>query len=352
MANASEGWHAVQPSGLAAALLALTIIFTPLCIAVVSLRIWLRLAHNCFGLEDWLMCIGALLNLVHNGVIIWGSFTGIGTPDSKLNRAMVMEGFKAVTFWQIFYISNSMFIKISICTQLNRITTNKRCKWFLRCLIALTILITVVAGIVGLIRCRPLSASWDPSTGKCMDQGILSVLTYVVSGINIVVDWSVAIVPVFILWNVQMQKALKIMANVVMGIGALASVATIIRLPYSPAYSAPKDQLHGIGNIILWTVVECSLGIIAGSMPMLRKLFKSLRKDDSSYAAGTNDINLVTIGQIRGKHHPIYDGNVRSVIAAGEDRESDRDDESTRQIIRVTKEVEQTSVIEKYPTSH
>lgn len=108
--------------------------------------------------------------------------------------------------------------------------------------------------------------------------------------------------------------------------------------------------LDGIGNIILWTVIECSLGIIAGSMPMLRKLFKALRKDDSSYARGTDDINLVTIGQVRGKHHPIYDGDVRATVAAGDDRGSDRDDESTRQIIRVTKEFEQISVIEKPPS--
>lgn len=80
---------------------------------------------------------------------------------------------------------------------------------------------------------------------------------------------------------------------------------------------------------------------------MLRKLFKALRKDDSSYARGTDDINLVTIGQVRGKHHPIYDEDVRATVAAGEDRESDRDDESTRQIIRATKELEQISVIEK-----
>lgn len=126
-----------------------------------------------------------------------------------------------MTFWQIFYISNSMFIKISICAQLLRVTDNKRIKMFLWGLIGLTVLITLVAGIIGLVRCRPLSASWDPSTGTCMDQGILSVLTYVVSGINIVVDWSVALLPVIILWNVQMHRTLKIMANVVMGIGAL-----------------------------------------------------------------------------------------------------------------------------------
>lgn len=128
---------------------------------------------------------------------------------------------QSVTFWQIFYVSSSLFIKTSICVQLLRIASNKLCKLFLWCLIALTVLITLTAMIVGLVRCQPLAASWDPSLGTCMDQGILVILTYVVSGMNILIDWSVAIVPVIILWDVQMHRTLKIMANLVMGIGAL-----------------------------------------------------------------------------------------------------------------------------------
>lgn len=60
MTDDSQLWHAVQPSGLSAAMLAITIVFTPLCAAVVSLRIWVRLTSHCFGLEDWLMCIGTV----------------------------------------------------------------------------------------------------------------------------------------------------------------------------------------------------------------------------------------------------------------------------------------------------
>ncbi|QPG93470.1 hypothetical protein C2857_000066 [Epichloe festucae Fl1] len=224
-------------------MLAINIVFTPICTAVVSLRIWVTLTSRCFGLEDWLMCIGALLNLVHNGVVIWGTFTGVGTPDSKLTTAIMIEGAKSVTFWQVFYVSGPLFIKASICVQLLRIANNKLCKMFLWCLIALTVLTTLAAMIVGLIRCRPLAASWDPTLGTCMDQSSLVILTYVVSGMNIIIDWSVAIVPVIILWNVQMHKTLKIMAKLVMGIGALASVATIVRLPYSAAYSKPSDRL-------------------------------------------------------------------------------------------------------------
>jgi hypothetical protein len=46
-------------------------------------------------------------------------------------------------------------------------------------------------------------------------------LTYVVSVANILTDWSVALIPIFILWNLQMAKKLKKMAALVMGVGVL-----------------------------------------------------------------------------------------------------------------------------------
>lgn len=102
-----------------------------------------------------------------------------------------------------------------------------------------------------------------------------------------------------------------------------------------------------LGHIILWTVVECDLGIIAGSLPMLRKLIKSLAKDKSSAkeeTAGNNNIDLVTIGQVKCRHNLIYENNTFMSITGREDNESDgQDDESTRRIIRVTRVVEQTS---------
>lgn len=79
---------------------------------------------------------------------------------------------------------------------------------------------------------------------------------------------------------------------------------------------------------------------------MLRKLFKGLSKDESSYAARvTDDVNLVTIGRIpvRAKHHQIYDNDIHVTVAAGNDEDSAKDDESTKEMIRVTRKIEQTS---------
>ncbi|RSL91148.1 hypothetical protein CEP51_000422 [Fusarium floridanum] len=297
--TAVEEWHAVEPQGLAGAILGVTIAFTILCLLVVGLRVYLRLSTRNFGREDWLMCVGTTINMVHNGIVIWGCYTGIGTRDSKLNTPIMMEGAKAIVFWQIFYVSGSVFIKASICAQLIRISTQRRYKIILYLLIVVSIITTLIAILAVLIRCKPVSASWNPTLGTCIDQSIIIALT--------------------------------------------ASIATIIRMPYSSAYSNSKNLLYNVGNIILWTVVECGLGIIAGSMPMLRKLVKGLSKDESTGKSGTNDLNLVTIGRIKGKHHPIHDTDIQITVIAGDDAETARDDDSTKRMIRVMKTVNQTT---------
>ncbi|KAH8589243.1 hypothetical protein B0O99DRAFT_655550 [Bisporella sp. PMI_857] len=338
MADASLVWKSVQPEGLALAILVITILFTIICSLVVGMRVWIRLKTKLFSLEDYLMCIGMALALAQYAVVMYGCYTGIGTRDAKMGVGTMMEGGKVVLFWQLFYVTSSTFIKASICATLIRVAVQRKYKYILWGLIALTTVANLVAFSAALARCKPIAAGWNPSLGKCLDQSIIITLTYVVSAVNIFTDWSVAIIPIFILWNVQMRRKLKIITGAILAVGILASAATIIRMPYSNAYSAKVNQLHDIGNIILWTVVECGLGIIAGSLPMLRTLFKSLAKDYSSNNGygqykRSDDTKLVTIGRLKGGHDRAHGGAENEVTL---------DSESTRNIITVTRAVEQT----------
>lgn len=55
---------------------------------------------------------------------------------------------------------------------------------------------------------------------------------------------------------------------------------------------------EGIGDVILWTIVECDLALIAGSLPMLRTLFKSI-KGSMQQKSGqhTNSTELLSMGR-------------------------------------------------------
>lgn len=127
-----------------------------------------------------------------------------------------------------------------------------------------------------------------------------------------------------------------------------------------------------MGDFLLWTNFECGLGIIVGSLPMLRKLIKSLASTND-YRNCTPDINLVTIGgkgglesrkqraggRVKANSHPYeaditvmatVDGNDDDDEKYAVDGECDRDsarpgdDESTRHIIHVTRRVESRSI--------
>lgn len=51
-----------------------------------------------------------------------------------------------------------------------------------------------------------------------------------------------------------------------------ASCATIIRLRYLTLYNNQAEFMYSTGSIGLWSIIEESIGIIAGSLPALRPL--------------------------------------------------------------------------------
>lgn len=108
-------------------------------------------------------------------------------------------------------------------------------------------------------------------------------------------------------------------------------------------------MVHNIGNIILWTVVECDIGIIAGSLPMVRQFVKYFRKEEkSSGGAGGDDTELVTIGRVRGRHALAYESEIRRTVSGRDDEGHSIShteggvEESKRGIIKITRAVEQT----------
>lgn len=58
-----------------------------------------------------------------------------------------------------------------------------------------------------------------------------------------------------------------------------ASIASVVRTVYTDAYSSEDNYLYKTGKIVLWTVIECGIGIIAGSLPMVKALTKRRRLD-------------------------------------------------------------------------
>ncbi|KAB2571478.1 hypothetical protein DBV05_g9844 [Lasiodiplodia theobromae] len=154
---------------------------------------------------------------------------------------------------------------------------------FLSCIAALTTDIAVLAW------CKPISATWDKRTGSCADASIITNVSYFISTISIITDFSCAILPVFILSSVQLHLRIKASVAIILALGVVASTATLVRLRYLFSYNNPTDYLYNIANIAIWSIVESGIGLIAGSLPALRPLLRYVPFLGGDSGAGSSD---------------------------------------------------------------
>ncbi|KAI3576205.1 hypothetical protein IWW34DRAFT_808118 [Fusarium oxysporum f. sp. albedinis] len=243
----------IEPHGLGLAQLITSIIFGILTTVVVFLRTFIRVKNGVFGADDTLMVIGYV-----------GFITGMSRVTMQL------------TFRQ----------KILIAV----IPWHRVVAWMT---LAMAVICAMIVFISLFVLCKPLSATWT-GDGKWSPPSALAILACFVSASSILTDIICAALPALMLYKAQMKLATKVSISMVLGLGALASVATIIRMPFVLFYFHPNpDYLcqsflldsksqHRHCHVSLWSTVEAGIGIIAGSLPALRKFVKRWITFDST----------------------------------------------------------------------
>jgi hypothetical protein len=88
---------------------------------------------------------------------------------------------------------------------------------------AMFCIMNLIALLYIIFQCTPVSYAWDTSTpgGKCNPAKYLADIYYATTAVNIATDWFCALLPVPLLWNVQLNRNAKISVGVILGLGAL-----------------------------------------------------------------------------------------------------------------------------------
>ncbi|KAJ5129816.1 uncharacterized protein N7515_005855 [Penicillium bovifimosum] len=79
-----------------------------------------------------------------------------------------------------------------------------------------------------------------------------------------------------------MNRRTKIAVGGILGLGAIASVAVICRIPYL-RYYADENFLYSTYQIAIWSEIEIGVAITAGSLITLRPLFRWLLDEATEY---------------------------------------------------------------------
>ncbi len=101
--------------------------------------------------------------------------------------------------------------KISISLFLLRITILKLQRRIIYTVMCLSVLTGIVFFLVTLLQCKPISFFWNRNQpGKCVNIYVIIGLTYFYSVINAICDFTFGLMPVWLVWGLNMRRSEKL----------------------------------------------------------------------------------------------------------------------------------------------
>ncbi|KAF5491535.1 hypothetical protein CGCS363_v010621 [Colletotrichum siamense] len=273
----------LTPKGLGPAVEFIAIVFGIVCVIVVGLRIYVRAglsgaSTRLWGVEDWLAVIGTVPFIPAVVFAVYASRYGVGSHDADIpSQLYLIRASEYQTYWEVLYFISSTIIKCAIGFTCVRLDRRKRVTVIMGINMAVMVIVAILALVFVFANCTPLAATWNPALGTCQKVISLQTVSYIVSAIQMITDWTCAIIPFFIVAGLQMSQRKKVSVCAILGLGLFASIATVIRMPYLKYYDTakyPTEIGYHLGVISITSNLECALGIIGCSLPPLRKLFK------------------------------------------------------------------------------
>ncbi|CEI70750.1 hypothetical protein FVEN_g769 [Fusarium venenatum] len=243
----------------------------------VLLRVFVRACIvKSFGFDDWCMCSALITFLLFVVSALIGVHYGTGRHREDLDRKQYQ---KAMMYWwwcYIWYCLTMIASRVSIGYFLLRITVRKLDIWIIYSVMCITVSTGVVFFFVTLFQCSPISFFWNQEqSGHCIDIEIIIALTYLYSVFGVISDFTYAILPMFLVYSLNMGHKTKIAVMPVLAMACLASSAVVVRFAFINDFKNP-DFLWATIDIAIWSTTEQGLAVTAGSLATLQPLFRWL----------------------------------------------------------------------------
>ncbi|CAG8077793.1 unnamed protein product [Penicillium olsonii] len=267
-----------------------TAITTAAALIVVCARFYVRifLIRNV-GWDDYVMGLTMLLSAAGFAITV---------PEVKYGagRHVVFVGETASTAMHLNFATQAIYlwaigtVKISIGLFLLRFAGRKGYKWFIWIVMVAMMLYTAICFLTLVFQCKDIRTNWDPTVkSECFSPKQLLILSYTNTALNILTDLIFSILPIFMLRHLQVNRRVKASLICILGLGVFACAAAFVKLSILPSYGRTGDFLWDYSNLTIWVVTECNTGIVAGSLPTLKPLFKKVLGSYASQSKTARD---------------------------------------------------------------
>lgn len=261
---------------------------------VVAVRVYVRVAMvKHMGADDWTIVAAMAVIFTEMMIIIPQVQYGAGRHYQYIEPPEnIVKGLHLNFITQPLCLIGLCLTKVSVGLFLLRITPSKRYQYFIWGCIVFTVLSSTGNLLTVMLQCRPLAFTWDASIpgGKCIPASHLKFAAFFNSSVAVLTDLTFALLPIPMLWRVQLNWKVKVAIAGVLSLGVFASVAAIIKITYLSNYGKYGDFLYDSSDLTIWTTIEICTAIVAASIPCLKPLFKRILAG-SSARYGSNKYN-------------------------------------------------------------
>ncbi|CAD6586493.1 MAG: hypothetical protein ASARMPRED_002559 [Alectoria sarmentosa] len=265
----------------------LIVVFSGFAITAVILRFWARkIQKQGFALHDYLTALGLIFALAEGGVNIYGCCFPIQRRMGTVSKVL---GLQLLFLSPIFWITAVTTIRAAIMVLYIQVFPTR--PFFIACYTALAVnlLFGASAVIANCLICRPITYRWAPNLidGSCGDQKMLDMSIAI---LNLLQDVVVVVLPMPVLWGLQMATTRKVALSCMFGMGIMICAITIYRVQVTSTIGDPTD-LHAQDTycrILLLTSLEALFGIISACLPVLKPVLRKLQGSLSERGTDTN----------------------------------------------------------------
>ncbi|KAH7123484.1 hypothetical protein B0J13DRAFT_455919 [Dactylonectria estremocensis] len=273
----------------------------------VGLRLYTRISIlSSIGPDDYLVVAALVLQIIYTAFVTVATRYGLGRLFADVGDADVY--FTAVMYEVFSQVAGLMVIgvgKLAVGVFLLRIVRNKIQIAFIWTFLAGTVFITLFSSIVVVVQCIPVERTWNKTVpGHCWID--FSKVGLTVGSWFVVADFCFAILPWFVIWDLNMKRKEKITVACGLSLGVFAGVCGIVRTVALNGLNA-QEYIYDTVPMLIWSATESTVTIMCSSIPVLRPLYVRFRygsKGDSTGAsAGNTSYRLPMYGNHSGRKY-------------------------------------------------
>lgn len=132
---------------------------------------------------------------------------------------------KAWWIAELGYVLCTTLLKLSIGFFLLRLCIKKYQKTIIWVVMAVVLLFSTYYLLLVILQCHPVPYFWnqyiDPEGGSCVNPEVIAGSTYAHGAISAWADWTLGILPIFLVWDLNMNPRTKVSVALILALGAL-----------------------------------------------------------------------------------------------------------------------------------